>query len=104
MCVHVCACACVSVCTWLKLTSLAHPMHAQRLQRLHVHPSPHSTAHTAPAPAPYRDKLAICEQICGAMCELVTEGVLHRDLAARNILVQSLEPVHIKVGRQARLM
>lgn len=45
-----------------------------------------------------RTKLAMCEQICNAMCELAEEGVLHRDLAARNILVQSMEPVHVKVG------
>lgn len=45
-----------------------------------------------------RSKLVMCEQICAAMCELVDENVLHRDLAARNILVQSMEPVHIKVG------
>ena len=45
-----------------------------------------------------RTKLAICEQICSAMCELVREGVVHRDLAARNVLVQSLKPVHVKVA------
>lgn len=43
-------------------------------------------------------KLAMCEQICSAMCALCCEGVLHRDLAVRNILVQSLSPVHIKVS------
>ncbi|KAG2447119.1 hypothetical protein HYH02_007865 [Chlamydomonas schloesseri] len=45
-----------------------------------------------------RSKLMMCEQICHAMCELASEGVLHRDLAARNILVQSMQPVHIKVS------
>lgn len=40
---------------------------------------------------------SLCLQICSAMCELIEEGVLHRDLAARNILVQSMDPVHIKV-------
>lgn len=45
-----------------------------------------------------RAKLTMCEQICSAMCELAAEGVLHRDLAARNILVQSMDPVHVKVG------
>ncbi|KXZ48810.1 hypothetical protein GPECTOR_25g394 [Gonium pectorale] len=44
-----------------------------------------------------RSKLMMCEQICHAMCELADEGVLHRDLAARNILVQSMQPVHVKV-------
>ncbi len=44
-----------------------------------------------------RSKLLMCEQICHAMCELASEGVLHRDLAARNILVQSMQPVHVKV-------
>lgn len=44
-----------------------------------------------------RSKLMMCEQICHAMSELASEGVLHRDLAARNILVQSMQPVHIKV-------
>lgn len=46
-----------------------------------------------------RSKLLMCEQICHAMCELASEGVLHRDLAARNILVQSMQPVHVKVGK-----
>ncbi|GIL73891.1 hypothetical protein Vretifemale_3998 [Volvox reticuliferus] len=45
-----------------------------------------------------RSKLMMCEQICHAMCELVSEGVLHRDLAARNILVQAMQPVHVKVS------
>ncbi len=45
-----------------------------------------------------RSKLMMCEQICHAMCALAAEGVLHRDLAARNILVQSMQPVHVKVG------
>mmetsp|Transcript_15140 Transcript_15140/g.32841 ORF Transcript_15140/g.32841 Transcript_15140/m.32841 type:complete len:833 (-) Transcript_15140:517-3015(-) len=44
-----------------------------------------------------RARLAMCEQVCSAMCELADEGVLHRDLAARNILVSSMEPVHVKV-------
>jgi serine/threonine protein kinase len=44
-----------------------------------------------------RIKLAICEQICSAMCELSDENVVHRDLAARNILVASMDPVHVKV-------
>lgn len=35
------------------------------------------------------------------MCELEEEKVLHRDLAARNILCQSMDPVHIKVRKQA---
>ncbi|PNH07105.1 Tyrosine-protein kinase JAK3, partial [Tetrabaena socialis] len=45
-----------------------------------------------------RSKLMMCEQICHAMCELAAEGVAHRDLAARNILVQSMQPVHVKVS------
>ncbi|GLI61355.1 hypothetical protein VaNZ11_003718 [Volvox africanus] len=45
-----------------------------------------------------RSKLMMCEQICHAMCELASEGVLHRDLAARNILVQAMQPVHVKVS------
>eukprot|EP00198_Chlamydomonas_reinhardtii_P000564 XP_001689899.1 predicted protein [Chlamydomonas reinhardtii] len=45
-----------------------------------------------------RSKLMMCEQICHAMSELASEGVLHRDLAARNILVQSMQPVHIKAA------
>ncbi|KAG2489359.1 hypothetical protein HYH03_012189 [Edaphochlamys debaryana] len=45
-----------------------------------------------------RSKLMMCEQVCHAMCELASEGVLHRDLAARNILVQGLSPVHVKVA------
>ena len=44
-----------------------------------------------------RVKLAICEQICSAMCELSSENVIHRDLAVRNILVADLDPVHVKV-------
>lgn len=44
-------------------------------------------------------KLSMCEQICAGMAELAQEGVLHRDLAARNVLVQSIDPVHVKVGR-----
>eukprot|EP00878_Enallax_costatus_P019537 GHUV01020612.1.p1 GENE.GHUV01020612.1~~GHUV01020612.1.p1 ORF type:complete len:741 (+),score=196.55 GHUV01020612.1:582-2804(+) len=43
-------------------------------------------------------KLSMAEQIAAAMAELASEGVLHRDLAARNVLVQSLEPVHVKVA------
>lgn len=45
-----------------------------------------------------RAKLCMCEQICSAMCELAGEGVLHCDLAARNILMQSIDPVHVKVS------
>jgi serine/threonine protein kinase len=44
-----------------------------------------------------RVKVAMCEQICSAMCELASAGVLHRDLAVRNILVSSMVPVHVKV-------
>lgn len=43
-------------------------------------------------------KLAMAEQICGAMAELEGQGLLHRDLAARNVLVASIDPVHVKVG------
>lgn len=43
-------------------------------------------------------KMSMAEQIAAAMAELSSEGVLHRDLAVRNVLVQSLEPVHVKVG------
>eukprot|EP00775_Hariotina_reticulata_P013512 gene13512-13637_t len=42
--------------------------------------------------------LSMCEQICAGMAELAQEGVLHRDLAARNVLVQSVDPVHVKVA------
>lgn len=45
-----------------------------------------------------RMKLTIAEQVAAAMAELSSEGVLHRDLAARNVLVQSLDPVHVKVS------
>ena len=45
-----------------------------------------------------RIKLAMCEQICSAMCELSAENVVHRDLAVRNILVANMDPVHVKVG------
>ena len=44
-----------------------------------------------------RFKLAMCEQICSAMCELSGENVVHRDLAVRNILVADMDPVHVKV-------
>jgi serine/threonine protein kinase len=47
-------------------------------------------------------KLSMCEQICAGMAELAQEGVLHRDLAARNVLVQSIDPAHVKVGRPLR--
>lgn len=43
-------------------------------------------------------KVAMCAQICQAMCQLAKENVLHRDLAARNVLVQSLDPPCVKVG------
>ncbi|GMH37065.1 hypothetical protein BSKO_04938 [Bryopsis sp. KO-2023] len=43
-------------------------------------------------------KVAMCAQICQAMCQLAEEKVLHRDLAARNVLVQSLDPVTVKVS------
>lgn len=42
-------------------------------------------------------KIAICAQICQGMCQLAEEKVLHRDLATRNVLVQSLDPVIVKV-------
>ena len=29
---------------------------------------------------------------------LIREGIVHADLAARNIFVQSVNPVHVKVG------
>lgn len=45
-----------------------------------------------------RSKLMMCEQICSAMCELAEEHVLHCHLAAHNVLVQSIEPIHVKVG------
>lgn len=45
-----------------------------------------------------RIKLSTAEQVAAAMAELHKEGVLHRDLAARNVLVQSLDPVHVKVS------
>ena len=45
-----------------------------------------------------RVKLAMCEQICSAMCELSAENVVHRDLAVRNILVADMDPVYVKVG------
>ena len=44
-----------------------------------------------------RVKLSTCGQICAAMVELAAKGVMHRDLAARNVLVQSIDPVHVKV-------
>lgn len=43
-------------------------------------------------------KLAMCAQICQAMCQLAKENVVHRDLAARNVLVQSLNPPCVKVS------
>lgn len=45
----------------------------------------------------FKAKIAMCAQICQAMCQLAEEKVLHRDLAARNVLVQSLDPVIVKV-------
>ncbi|EFJ42275.1 hypothetical protein VOLCADRAFT_47055, partial [Volvox carteri f. nagariensis] len=49
--------------------------------------------------------LMMCEQICHAMCEMASAGVLHRDLAARNILVQSMQPVHVSdFGLARRLL
>lgn len=44
-------------------------------------------------------RLAICEQLVSAMCELVAEGLTHGDLAVRNVLVKSMTPVHVKVGQ-----
>ncbi len=44
-----------------------------------------------------RVKVEMCEQICDAMCALLQACILHRDLAARNVLVQSVDPVHVKV-------
>jgi len=43
-------------------------------------------------------KVAMCAQICQAMCQLAKENVVHRDLAARNVLVQSLDPPCVKVS------
>ncbi|KAI8474302.1 MAG: tyrosine kinase-domain-containing protein [Monoraphidium minutum] len=40
----------------------------------------------------------MCEQIAAAMAALAREGVIHRDLAVRNVLVQSIDPVHVKVS------
>ena len=42
-------------------------------------------------------KMHICIQVCVAMSALIKENILHRDLAARNVLVQTINPVHVKV-------
>lgn len=47
-------------------------------------------------------RLAICEQLVSAMCELVTEGLTHGDLAVRNVLVKSMTPVHVKASQKER--
>ncbi|GAX79094.1 hypothetical protein CEUSTIGMA_g6534.t1 [Chlamydomonas eustigma] len=50
-----------------------------------------------------RSKLAVCEQICSAMCELSQEKVMHGGLSANNVLIVSMEPVHIKVANHGLL-
>lgn len=42
-------------------------------------------------------KWTICHQICSAMKVLSFHHILHRDLAIRNVLIQSLDPIHVKV-------
>jgi len=43
-------------------------------------------------------KITAALQICLGMEALNREGVVHADLAARNVFVQSINPVHVKVG------
>ena len=45
-----------------------------------------------------RDKVQICIQICQAMQHLAGHQIVHGDVALRNILVQSLDPVMVKVN------
>eukprot|EP00873_Tetraselmis_striata_P004405 jgi/Tetstr1/424669/TSEL_015191.t1 len=49
-------------------------------------------------PLTYQTKIEIAMQICLAMRHLADAGVVHGNLAARNVLVESADPVLVKVA------